>query len=276
MQLFQKMWGFYEEGAAKMMAVVNILFFISVVALLSPDQSLAIGENSFLPLEIGSGWELRDDMGRFQILIKGKEIINNEEYYRVDWIDDMLGGRYQSEYWVSRNDGVYVTGRYVLGKLIMFEKPYLLLKHRLKVGEKWEGNIQYASFSDTLEFRVEKKEVIKTGIGDFEALKVVLTGRALRVIRWYSLGVGIVKETTFKKEKNGFVLLNEKVLAHRIAVSEDRNQRANVPVFSDQDLEKYKKSDTRFADSQQMEADKPFYSNTPPKNAKYESMLAGT
>ena len=224
---------------------IAIFLVISFTLLFFTRHASASQQNNYLPLEIGAVWELRDASGHFQIVVRDKVLINDKEHYRVDWVDDTLGGRYQSEFWISTSDGIYVGGRQVGGQLLMFEKPYLLLKHRPTVGEQWKANIRNPAYSDTLAFVIEKRETITTDIGELEAIKVVLTGRALRIIRWYSAGVGLVKEASFKKGKDGFVLFNEKVLTRRIPAAEKRTPRDGPPAGTD------------------------------PKNAQYVSLLIG-
>ena len=230
----------FKAGDIPLSPVTAYLLILSLSALLFTAQVSASDLNTYLPVEPGTGWELQDDMGRFQIEIREKEVVGNREYYRVDWIDEKLGGRYQSEYWLNNKDGIYAAGRAVMGRAVMFEQPYLLLKHRLTIGEKWTAQINSSLFSDTVGIHVETREVIKTGIGALEAVKVVFTGRALRIERWYSKGIGIVKETSFKKGKDGFELVNEKVLAKRITrAGSQKNNRGGAAVFTDQDLERY-------------------------------------
>lgn len=159
----------------------------------------------------GHGWELKDKNGTFKTVINATEEIDRIEYYRVDWIDDILGN-YQSEYWFNQEDGVYAAGRKFGDTVIMFKNPYLLLKHKLSVGDSWKSEIKMGNISKTIVSKVEKAETIDTEIGDLEAFKIVLTGKGLRMVRWYSKGIGIVKESSYSNIGDGFKLLNDKTI----------------------------------------------------------------
>ena len=56
-----------------------------------------------LPVAVGAGWVLKDELGEFAIRVTARETVGGHDCYRVDWIQ---GGRaYQSEYWFIDSEG---------------------------------------------------------------------------------------------------------------------------------------------------------------------------
>jgi hypothetical protein len=166
----------------------------------------------WLELELGRYWEFEDDSGRMRITIAAEEKVGDIAAFRVEWSTG--GTLYQAELWATapEDSGILAVGRIIGGRTFLFETPYLLLKNPLSPGQTWQAEISVpaANFKDTLACSVaEKDDTIETAIGEFEARKVVVEGRALTYHRWYARGVGLVQEAGYR----GGQLMNQKTLS---------------------------------------------------------------
>lgn len=166
--------------------------------------------SQFLPIILGTEWVLKDDAGEMAIRIGVRENFAGKDCYRVDWVSEFV---YQSEYWMITDEGVFAVGRRALDTTIQFTKPYLLLKHKLNPGDSWEADVSVGSFKDVLKFTVGAEEEIATPAGRFRAIPVLMQGRAIGYKRWYSKGVGLVREDSLLP---GNLPLNEKKLSRKI------------------------------------------------------------
>lgn len=155
-----------------------------------------------LPIAVGTGWVLEDDMGEVGIRIGGRQEVNGLDCYRVDWVDAMLNGVYQSELWAVKEDGVYAVGRSVLGRSLPFEKPYRLLGRTPVAGEKWDAVVATAIRTEPLKFSVGAEEEVKTPAGTFKAIPVTLEGDVVVITRWFARGIGLVREQSNLNAKN--------------------------------------------------------------------------
>ena len=146
----------------------------------------------YLPVAAGTGWVLADEAGQVGIRVGVREMFAGQDCYRVEWITGP--STYQSEYWSLREDGIWVVGRKVLGRELVFERPYLLLGRTPRVGDKWKATLTVGQRSENVEVSVGPEEAITTPAGKFQAIRVTLQGRLLAYRRWYARGVGLVRE----------------------------------------------------------------------------------
>lgn len=188
-------------------------------------------KDAYLPIEVGFGWELKDKIGTSTTVIREKKLHPKRKVYDVDWFDE-FGHIYHSEYWIIGKDGVYVEAVREGDDRSVFEKPYLLVKYKMKPGDKWQSSITdsapiicdanenchegSSTYLGVLETEVEKEEVINTALGALSATKVVMKAKQLRVERWYVQGVGIVKEITYRKDDTKYVETNHKEIVRNI------------------------------------------------------------
>ena len=146
----------------------------------------------YLPVAAGTGWVLEDEGGEVGIRVSVRETFAGQDCYRVEWITGPT--TYQSEDRSLREDGIWVVGRKVLGRELVFERPYLLLKRTLRVGDKWAATLTVGQRSENVEVSVGPEEEITAPAGKFQAIRVTLQGRVLAYRRWYARGVGLVRE----------------------------------------------------------------------------------
>ena len=90
-----------------------------------------------------------------------RETFAGQDCYRVDWITGPSA--YQSEYWSVREDGIWVVGRKALGRELVFERPYLLLRRTPQAGDKWEATLTAGQRSENVEISVGPEEEIARG-----------------------------------------------------------------------------------------------------------------
>jgi hypothetical protein len=166
--------------------------------------------SQYLPISIGSGWVLKDNMGEVAIRISVRERFAGQDCYRVDWIDEVV---YQSEYWMVTDEGIIVIGRRVMNQDVQFVKPYLLLKHKLTPGDSWETSVSFGSINELVKFVVGPEEDISTPAGQFRAIPVLMHSRAVEYKRWYAKDIGLVREDS---RFSGNFHVNEKRLGRRI------------------------------------------------------------
>ena len=169
-----------------------------------------------LPVAVGTGWILQDEMGEMAIRIGVRRTVSGQDCYRVDWIDATLNLPYQSELWSVTGDGVYAVGRHVLGRDLPFEKPYKLLSRTPKAGEKWQASLAMPGHAETLSLSVGADEEVATPAGTFRATPLTLVGETLTIRRWYAPRVGLVREASILTEDGKERPLNVKNLKRRL------------------------------------------------------------
>lgn len=166
--------------------------------------------SDFLPISLGTAWALKDSGGEMAIRISVREKFAGKDCYRVDWVSDFV---YQSEYWWITEEGVFAVGRRAMDTTIEFVQPYLLLKRSLVPGDTWEAKVSFGSLNDVLKFSVGMEEEIDTSAGHFRAIPVTMRGRVIEYKRWYSKGIGLVREDS---SYPGYPPFNEKKLSRKI------------------------------------------------------------
>jgi hypothetical protein len=200
---------------------------VNAVVLKAPDRfvvrELSGSESSFflkgtvdpkappdLPVAVGAGWVLKDELGEFAIRVTARETVGGRDCYRVDWIQ---GGRaYQSEYWFMDSEGIRVAGRRVLGVQAEFATPYLLVKRVLTPGDEWDASITVRGREVRATVSVGQRGEVVTAAGTFQAVPVTLQSDALHYVRWYTKDVGLVREDVLV----GGQLHNTKTLQRRL------------------------------------------------------------
>jgi hypothetical protein len=145
-----------------------------------------------LPVAIGAGWVLKDDLGEFAIRVTAREIVGGHDCYRVDWIQG--DGAYQSEFWFMDSDGIRVAGRRVLEVRTEFSTPDLLVKHLLTRGDQWDASMSTRGREVKATVSVGQRGEVVTPAGTFQAVPVTLQSEALHYVRWYAKDVGLVRE----------------------------------------------------------------------------------
>jgi len=148
-----------------------------------------------LPVAVGAGWVLRDELGEFTIRVTTRETVGELDCYRVDWVQGPLA--YQSEYWFVDAEGVHVAGRRQLGKRLVFARPYLLLKRALEPGDQWRAPVAVEGRELEATVSVGEPAELVTPAGSFRAVPVTLESDVLHYRRWYAENVGLVREDTY-------------------------------------------------------------------------------
>jgi len=171
---------------------------------------------SVLPVAVGTGWILEDQMGEMAMRIGPPRSMSGQECYLVQWIDATLNLAYQSECWAVKEDGVYAVGRHVMGRDLPFEKSYKLISRTPAAGEKWEGTVAMPGHSEKLSFAVGAEEEITTPAGKFRAVPLTLEGELLRIRRWYAPSIGLVREASVVTVEGQETPVNAKNLKRRI------------------------------------------------------------
>jgi hypothetical protein len=163
-----------------------------------------------LPVGVGAGWVMKDELGEFTIRVTARETVGTHDCYRVDWLQG--ASEYQSEYWFMDSEGVRVAGRRVLGVRLEFQKPYLLVKRALKQGDTWDASLTVQGKEMKASISVGRPGEVLTPTGRFRAVPVTLESDELHYARWYAKDVGLVREDVFV----GGYLHNTKTLQRRL------------------------------------------------------------
>jgi hypothetical protein len=150
---------------------------------------------ALLPVGVGTGWVFDDHGEDLVIRVATRETIGGRDCYRVDWV----GGNevVQSEYWHVGPAGVTVVARRFLGVQVALTQPYLLLKRDASAGDEWMtgftlGIISGAPASAT----VGPQDEIEAPTGRLKALRVTTSAPHVVIRRWYSEGVGLLRQET--------------------------------------------------------------------------------
>ena len=174
--------------------LLNIAFLIILLAPAgAQDESQP---SNWFTLDVGDIWTFEDDSGRMSIKVLQEEDVSGVKAYRVGWFVGDSETPYQSEYWRKVDGDYLVLGRVVGDRAIMFDQPYAFLKESIQPGDTWTAALSAGGRSIELTFTVGEKEMVQTGVGEFEAYKVGVAGPPQEVERWYVPAVGMVKERT--------------------------------------------------------------------------------
>lgn len=194
--------------------IISIILSCFTVFVLAAENASQKPEKDYLPIEVGTVWVFKEKNETEEIKIAAQEKIWERLVYRVEW----FSGDYnkQTEYWQKTDKGVILIGRRAMGFEKIFAKPFYFLKYPLSKGNKWKGIINLGSRKVELNYTVGDEEVIKTEIGDFRSVKIILdTGRSV-FERWYSPGYGIIKYASYQKSPNGDLALQREMVVIKI------------------------------------------------------------
>ena len=128
-------------------------------------------------------------MNRLQ---RARETLGERACYRIDWLQN--GRHYQSEYWHLTRDGIQVVGRRVLGRLLLFTQPYLILKRKLRPGDSWQAKVALGERTETFHFSAGDPQRIPLSEHTTFAVPLSVVGRHLSYRRWYAPDYGLVRE----------------------------------------------------------------------------------
>ncbi len=165
---------------------------------------------AYLPVAVGAGWVLKDELGEFAIRVSARESVGGHDCYRVDWIQGAVA--YQSEYWFADEDGIRVAGKRMLGTKLEFAAPYLLVKRVLTPGDAWKASVTVGGREVGVAISVGQRAEVVTPAGTFQALPVTLESELFDYVRWYAEDVGLVREDSLVA---GYVQ-NTKTLQRRL------------------------------------------------------------
>lgn len=154
------------------------------------------GSGIWFSLDTGDIWTFEDEQGRMSIKILAEEAIGDGKAYRVGWFEGDSEAPYQVEYWRKDGERYVVVAREIAGRKLVFDEPYVFLKETVQPGDTWTATLQVGPRKMELKFEAGEKEAVETGIGEFEAIKLSVTGPPQAVERWYVPSIGMVKEIT--------------------------------------------------------------------------------
>lgn len=165
------------------------------------------------------GWKLEDADGAVTtIAVKSKQTLGEYECYRVEWSADWSqGNAYQSEAWCPTEKGVLVAYKGVGDAQIAFDQPYLMLARPLEESTSWSDSMLVnGNVLSTLDAVVGDEERVETSAGDYEATRITLRVRGGEIDRWYTRGVGMIREATYVVVGDDRMLVEDKRLYERL------------------------------------------------------------
>ncbi|MEM1297138.1 MAG: hypothetical protein AAGH89_17360 [Verrucomicrobiota bacterium] len=213
-------WAIWQLNQSKatlsMSAMSKIPLFLLVCFGVSQSVFAQEPETAWFTLEVGDAWTYQDDHGTVTIRVVEEVEIELLPTPKVSWFQGKDESPYQTEFWRKDGTDYVVVGRGFGNRELMFETPYLFLKEGLKPGDNWEAKPKLMGRELTLTFTVEKEEMVKTKLGEFTAIKVVVNGPGQSIERWYTPAIGMVKEKTRITLGGRTSPGNEKVLIDRV------------------------------------------------------------
>jgi hypothetical protein len=173
------------------------------------------GAPSLLPLEEGATWEYqisdsraRGQVGRSTVRVLGKEQIDGVDTWKVETTS---GGQVtKTEFLTADERGVFCHRRVVEdAKAMTFTPAQTILPEQLAIGVKWQLDDQVDGSTMRQEFSVVAEEPVVVPAGKFRAWRLQCARpwpMSARIERWFTPGVGVVKETTATHGPSGRLL----------------------------------------------------------------------
>lgn len=205
-----------SSATVSMLAMFKTPLFLLVCLGISLNLIAQEPETAWFSLEVGDAWTYQDDHGTVTIRVVEEVEIEELPTLKVSWFQGNDESPYQTEYWRKDGTDYVVVGRGFGNRQLMFETPYLFLKEGLKPGDTWEAKPKLMGRELILTFTVEQEEMVKTKLGEFTAIKVVVNGPGQNIERWYAPAIGMVKEKTRITLGGRTSPGNEKVLINRV------------------------------------------------------------
>lgn len=175
----------------------------------------------YFPLNAGNKWtyatviEGGEDLRKLKVTVEREEKLNGQDCFVVESFAEGRDESLVREYYAKTNDGIVAVKRCYPDGDVTLDPPEVMLKVPLQVGQQWEwkgnargtgtGKQSGAENEGALDrkseclFKVEKRETISAGDRKYDCFKIVLkgtdsTGERIESARWFSDGVGMVKE----------------------------------------------------------------------------------
>ncbi len=138
----------------------------------------------------------------------GRETLAGKEFIKLETITDDVVTRTElmtldEHGWVCHFRG----GRD--GRMAKLDPPQTVVPAKIKTGDSWDSEGEVAGMEIRQHFVVEKEETIKVAAGTFRAFRIHCEDSSVmsaRLDRWFSPGVGLVKETTVVRGPTGGLL----------------------------------------------------------------------
>jgi hypothetical protein len=156
---------------------------------------------AYFPMTPGWIWLYNtNDMGRIAIRVGDKQRLGSQDC-RV--FETVVGQNVvQAECHSVTSDGVYTHQRVsaTQGGMVL-TPPQRILAAPVAVGQTWQWQGKIGDQGVVFEYSWARRELVKTGIGSFNAMQVFMTatpgpGVLLQSWRWFAPNVGMVKEDT--------------------------------------------------------------------------------
>ncbi|HYV39878.1 MAG TPA: hypothetical protein VE988_29590 [Gemmataceae bacterium] len=176
-----------------------LFFAISVAAAVPALATETQPKPNYYPLSEGAKWyykvEAPGAVGETYVVQAVKaETIDGVSLFRIETAKK--GQDPISEHIRSDDTGVFRHR----AKGIAINKPICLLKYPVKVGEKWEDEVEVAGQKFTMKMEVTKEEEVAVPAGKYKTVAVRATaaigGVEVITTYWFADGVGIVKQST--------------------------------------------------------------------------------
>ena len=177
----------------------------------------------WFPLAVGNRWDYQSKYSRVSMRVTGVENVNGVPCFVVhSFVGDATESS-QVEYFSVTDDGVHVLKRVHKGSDFILRPPETMLALPLEIGKHWAWQGDAASGSVALAFSVRPGGIVEVMGQRLPTLLVVIQGRAadaseLQTKRWYSRGVGLVRELTQLKKGSRSLKVDALLVARQVAL----------------------------------------------------------
>jgi hypothetical protein len=163
------------------------------------------GGPEYFPLSVGNTWEYATHRERILVRVTRRENVNETSCYVVESFVGGASEASQVEYYAVTPQGVQVLKRTHAGSEYLLKSPETMLAFPLLPGRHWTWQGDDAAGQVLLAFSISKVTLLEVLGRKVPALLVVLHGRSadgseLQTKRWYSPGIGMVRELTLLKK----------------------------------------------------------------------------
>lgn len=183
---------------------IAVLILAAAPVLAAPIPRDASRANYF-PLAKGTTWTYRSEVAGFVIRVSESQVKNGRTQATLVYKFDNAE---QSETMAGDTTGVYRPGENG-----SFDKPVLVLKYPLKVGETWTSRLPLGGANPEAKATVKRAVEVTVPAGKYEAMEVEFMstgeGRPNTLTAWYAPNVGVVKQTTVLEGRSTTIELAE-------------------------------------------------------------------
>jgi hypothetical protein len=171
-----------------------------IILILGTLNACSLWKANYFPLKLGNSWTYyTNTRQKLVIKINRSEKVKDKKCLVLENYLENAGQPFREEFYALSPNGIICYKRNSMGTELSLDPPEPIMILPLKVGEKWEWQGKYQTYSATSNYEVASFEKLHLMGRDFPCYKILVrtktsSGEQYETQRWYANNIGLLKE----------------------------------------------------------------------------------